>query len=416
MEKLAIDGGAPVRATPIQVAYPGGRQIGAEEIAAVTEVLSYKSPFRYYGPEPQYTVQKFERAFAEKFGRKYALGTTSGTAALLIALKGVGVGPGDKVIVPALSFVATAGAVVAAGAVPVFAEIDDSLSLVPSEIDRLADAHTKAVVAVPLHGNPCRMEEIMQRARAHGLKVVEDVAQSCGSKYHGKYSGSYGDAAAFSMQLNKIISTGDGGVVVTDDPVVFERMARFHDQGSFREKDKYPELAGQPDIQMFGQNLRMNEMSGAVACIQLQRLDGIVASMREKKAYVKAALSDLPGVQFRTINDPDGDAGCTLCMFLPTREQAARWGEATAAEGAGWWFAYGGVPTYMIPFVRDQLTADGHYPFCLLDEPVRYYEGLCPQSEDVCCRNVEINFDPTYTQADLDDIIAIAKKVAHYVL
>jgi 8-amino-3,8-dideoxy-alpha-D-manno-octulosonate transaminase len=271
-----------------------------------------------------------------------------------------------------------------------------------------------AVVA--LFGAPCKMDEIMQKARAHGMKVVEDVAQACGSKYKGKYCGTFGDAGAFSLQLNKILSSGDGGAVVTDEPLVFERMVRFHDQGSFREKSKYPELAGQPDLVMYGQNYRMNEMSGAVAGVQLERLAGILSALRERKSYIMNALRTLPGIGFRTYNDPEGEAGNAIVINFKEPEQAAMWSKASAAEGAGWWTPYGGQPVYMTPFILQQRTADGNYPFCLLKEPVTYSEGMCPYCEYIAPRQVSIFLDPTYTKQDLDDIIAVARKIAANIL
>jgi len=415
MMMLAIDGGKPVRVTPLPVAYPGGRQYGREEWEAVQNVLQRKSPFRFYGPDPAYEVRSFEKEFQNKMGRKYALGVTSGTAALIVALKGVGVRPGDKVIVPAITFIATVGAVVMAGGIPVFGDVDESMAMAPSEIKRLADSRTKAVVTVALSGNPCRMDEIMREAKDCGLAVVEDVAQSWGSSYHGVPSGCWGDVGCFSLQLNKIISAGEGGAVLTNDPAAYERMVRYHDQGSFRTQSEHPEIES-ANMSFFGQNYRMSELGGAIARVQLSKLDYIVSKLRENKSYVKDRIRTIKNISFRRINDEAGDSSCMLSLLLPTAEQAVRWSRASQAENVQWTTSYGGQTVYMTPFVQNRSTIDGSFPFDLLPEPVDYRPGLCPRAEALVPCVVQILLDPTYTKSDLDDIVASAEKLAENIL
>ncbi|MEA4890640.1 MAG: aminotransferase class I/II-fold pyridoxal phosphate-dependent enzyme, partial [Clostridiaceae bacterium] len=192
-QELALNGGKPVRSTPLPAAYPGADVYSEEEKQAVMAVIEHKSPYRYYGPDVLNKVKSFEKDLARLAGCKNALGVTSGTASLVVALKAAGIGPGDKVIVPACTFIATVGAVIIAGAVPVFADVDESMSLDPAAIDALADRYTKAVMPVHLLGNPCDMDNLMAAARRHNLIVIEDDAQSFGSSYKGHFCGSIGD-------------------------------------------------------------------------------------------------------------------------------------------------------------------------------------------------------------------------------
>src|SRR3972149_1943863 len=228
--KLAIDGGTPAIHTPLPPMYPGGMRIDDEEEAAVLEVLRSKRLFRYYGPNPGPSkVAELEQMFAARMGAAYGLALTSGTAALICGLVGLGIGPGDEVILPAFTWIASASAVVAVGAVPILAEIDDSLTLDPWDIEAKISPYTKAVLPVHMRGLPCKMDELMAVARKHQLKVLEDSAQADGASYKGQRVGSIGDAGAFSLQFNKILTSGEGGMVITSDHVVYERAVMFHD-------------------------------------------------------------------------------------------------------------------------------------------------------------------------------------------
>jgi 8-amino-3,8-dideoxy-alpha-D-manno-octulosonate transaminase len=229
-DALAIEGGKPTKERPDPPMYPGGMLIGEEEEQAVLEVLRAKRLFRYYGPEPGPSkVEELEKAFAEHAGTRYALAVTSGTAALICGLQGIGVGPGDEVIVPAYTWIASPGSVVAVGAVPVVAEVDESLTLDPADVERKITPYTKAIMPVHMRGTPSRMDALMDVARRHGLKVIEDAAQADGASYKGRRLGSIGDVGCFSLQFNKILTSGEGGMVITNDEQVWKRALMFHD-------------------------------------------------------------------------------------------------------------------------------------------------------------------------------------------
>ena len=413
-QKLAIDGGTPVRSKPLPPYYPGSTMYDDKEINGVTEVIKSQSPYRYYGPHLLGKVKAFEKEMAAYLGMKNCLAVSSGTAAVIVALKAAGIGAGDKVIVPACTFIATAGAVVCAGAVPVFADIDESLSINPDKIEQVIDKDVKAIITVPILGNPCEMDKIMAVAKKHNLIVIEDCAQSCGSKYKGQYSGTFGDIGSFSLQINKLITTGEGGFVVSDDPKMYERAVRYHDQGMFREKEGFLSTNEAADI-FVGQNYRMSEISGAVALEQVRKLDEIIRRMRKIKYMIKDQLQGIKGLGFRRINDVDGDCGNCLIFLLEDGEKAKKFNAALRAEGLDTAQLYNGEPIYMQPQILHQKTADrSGFPFNQFN--ITYTKDMCPDAVSIMARNVELMIGPTWTEQDAADVVTAVKKVASQIL
>lgn len=414
---LAIDGGTPVRTAPMNTEKGLSYLSEDEELQAVEEVLRSRSLFRYYGPQLLRKTEAFEQRLRLVTGSTYALGVSSGTAALQAALVGLGVEDGDEVIVPAVTFIATVGAVINARAVPVFAEVDESLNLDPASFEAQITAKTKAVIPVHLANVACDMDPIMAVAERHGIRVLEDAAQAMGVTYRGRQVGSIGDAGAFSLQLSKNITTGEGGAIVTDDFTVFDRAARYHDQGgqfTTSTGDVRELTSGEPFI---GTNLRMTELAGALAAAQLERLDGIVATMRELAAGIRHRLSDLP-VEWRHIPDAAGGGG-SLTMFFESDEVAVQFAAALRAEGIPAGRVYGGQPVYANPAVLNQKTAWSHgCPFNCAEHPTdrTYSMGLCPRSEDLLGRSLSIGIGPMMTAADADDVVSAVRKVAEHLL
>lgn len=415
MSKLAINGGTPVRETMLSPGHPGGRMYDEKEAQAVFDVCMAQSPFRYYGHNLLGMVNKFEKSFSEYIGVENVLGVTSGTAALVVALKAAGIGPGDKVIVPACTFLATAGAVVCAGAVPVFADVDDTLNIDPKKIGDVCDRYTKAVITVPLMGNPVQMDEIMVEAKKHNLIVIEDVAQSMGASLNGIKMGAWGDIGTFSLQMNKIITTGEGGVVVTNNMEYYERACRYHDQGLFRSAGNG--LLSTPDRVLIGQNYRMSELTGAAAYVQLGRIDEIIKKMKEKKKILKDELSGISGLSFKRVIDDEGDVGAGIVMFMPTKELAQTFNDAMMAENIAFFSQYGGNPVYMLPQIFNQRTIDKNgFPFNQFEEKVVYTEDMCPVAIDMMPRSTCLAITPDLTDQDLEDIITGVKKVCAEIL
>jgi len=333
----------------------------------------------------------------------------------MVALKAAGIGPGDKVIVPACTFLATPGAVVCAGAVPVFCDVDDTLNLDPKKIGDVVDKYTKAIITVPLQGFPCQMDAIMAEAKKYGLLVIEDCAQSMGASLYGKPMGTWGDIGCFSLQMNKIITTGEGGIVVSDNDELYERAVRYHDQGQFREKEGF--LTDVADRVLIGQNYRMSELTGAVALAQLGKLDQILARSRQIKRYMKQELKDVSGISFKREIDAEGDAGCGLVLFLNTVEEADRFIRAMNAENVICGAQYGGRPVYMLPQIFHQKTIDrSGFPFNQFDEPVVYTRDMCPMANYYMPRNCTISLSSAYTDGDVEKVVRAVKKVAAGVL
>ncbi|NLF03183.1 MAG: DegT/DnrJ/EryC1/StrS family aminotransferase, partial [Anaerolineales bacterium] len=332
-DRLAIEGGTPAKQRPDPPMFPGGMLIDTEEEQAVLEVLRAKRLFRYYGAvEGPSKADQLEQAFAAHMGTRYALAVTSGTAALVCGLAGIGVGPGDEVIVPAYTWIASPLAVMAVGAVPVVAEVDETLTLDPADVEDKITPHTRAIIPVHMRGFPCQMDALMDVARRHGLRVVEDAAQADGASYGGRRLGSIGDVGCFSLQFNKIITAGEGGMVTTNDDEVWKRAVMYHDvAGGLRHGWSHDEV-------LAATNYRMPELLAAVALVQLGRLDGLLSAMRERKRMVQAGVADVAarkGVGLHQSGDPQGDASVAMVLFLDSAERAARVAEALRAENIG---------------------------------------------------------------------------------
>src|SRR5689334_1362257 len=232
--QLAVNGGAPVRTRPLTGPNWGPQYYDEQEQGHLVDVLAARNPFRYNNPPDRSKVALFEAAFLARMQTKYALAVTSGTAALHTALAALEVGPGDEVILPAWTWYSCYNAVVQLGALPVFAEIDESFNIDPEDIEHRITPQTKVIMAVHLQGNPADMDRILPIARKHRIKVLEDGSQSVGASYKGKPLGSMGDIGIFSLQQSKTITAGEGGAVVTSDELLFERACRFHDVGGVR--------------------------------------------------------------------------------------------------------------------------------------------------------------------------------------
>jgi len=419
-EKLAIDGGPKAKTTPNISMFPGGLEIGEEEKKEVLEVLDRKYLFRYYGPQDSPSkVRQLETEFAKLIGSEYALAVNSCTSALISSLVAVGVGPGDEVIVPGYTFFASCAAVVTAKAIPIIAEVDDSLTLDPKDFEKKITSKTKAVIPVHMRGAPCDMAAIMAIAKKRNLKVVEDVAQACGGSYRGRRLGNFGDCGAFSLQYHKIVTSGEGGMVVTNDQLLYDRAQAYHDTAACWRPDRFglPRYEGE----VFpGENYRMSELTGAVALAQLRKLDGLVARMRHNKSRIKQQIADLPNMRFRRLNDPEGDTAICLVFFLPETEMTRRFAEALRAEGIGAACVYDkGIPDWHIyahwKHIIDKVTATPEgcpYTCPYYGKTVEYSEDMCPNTLDYLSRSIHIDIPPQMDDADCDMIAKGIRKVA----
>ena len=417
-EQLAVDGGTPVRATPLPYG-KGAVLLGEEERAAVLEVLESRSLFRYYGPHLLGRTAAFEAAVCEQLGAAHAVATSSGTAALRAALAALGVGCGDEVIVPAFTFVATVNAVVVAGAVPVFAEIDDTLGLDATDVEGKLSPRTAAIIPVHLENVACDLDPLLAVARRAGVPVLEDAAQSMGATYHGRALGTIGDVGAFSLQLEKNVTAGEGGVIVTGDERLYLRAARYQDQGGQFFTSHGGERGAELAEPFVGENLRMTEIAAAIAGVQLGRLPSLLDAMRANKARILVGVGTVDGLTPRRVPDADGDGASSITWFLPSDGHAARFGRALLAEGVPCTRMYGGRPVYATPAILERRTASGKGgPWHCAEHPtaVNYEMGMCPRTEELAARAVTVGVGALYTEGDCDDVAAAVHKVAGHVL
>jgi dTDP-4-amino-4,6-dideoxygalactose transaminase len=419
-KKLAINGGEPARTRPSPPMYPGGNEIDEEEEQAVLEALRAKRLFRYYGPnQGPSQVEELEREFAVHTGARRALGVTSGTAALICGLQGIGVGPGDEVILPGYTWIASAAAVLAVGAVPVIAEIDDSLTLDPADAEAKITPHTKAIMPVHMRGLPCDMDALSALAKRKGLRLIEDVAQADGASYHGRRLGTIGDVGCFSLQFNKIITSGEGGMVITNDDAIWQRAVMWHDViGGLR--GDFP-----PDQILWGINYRMPELLAAVARVQLRRLDGLLAAMRARKAMLQGAIAPAAarkGVALPTAHDPKGDASVCMVMLAPDTAAADRMDAALEAEGVGVWRLYQPdhvdyhVYAHWIPIVAHRTWTPDGGPWRWAHRDVSYAPAAAPRTLDILGRAVHLDINPLFTNEDVEETAEAVVKVLEGVL
>lgn len=300
---------------------PGLDLVGDEELAELTEVI-HSGRLSRYGPDDASfpaKVRSFELAVAEQAHVRHALCVNAGTSALFLALVGLGVGPGDEVIVPGFTYVATISSVVYARAVPVLAEVDATFDLDPADVEARITPRTRAIVVVHMLGAPARIDELRAIADRHGLALIEDAAQAFGATHRGRWLGSIGDAGAYSFNEYKTITAGDGGMLVTSDDELFERCFAMHDQGQVQ--------AGRglavPEAPALGLNFRMTEVQGALLVAQLRKLDRIRAHLRRNRDRVWDLLAGLPGIGFRELTDRDGDLATHLVIVFPDAASAA---------------------------------------------------------------------------------------------
>lgn len=411
---LAIDGGSPVRTKPLPSSLHGIEEVGEAEIAAVTEVLRRKKIFRFLLSDEDSYASRFEAAYREFTGAKYALAVTGGTTALVTALVGLGISTGDEVIIPAYTYIATAAAVLTVGAIPVIAEVDDTLTLDPADFEQKITPLTRCVIPVHMRGLPSQMEEIMAVARRHNLLVLEDVAQANGGEYRGRKLGAIGDAGVFSFQHYKVITSGEGGMVITDSPEVYRRATCKHDSAIrfWKEEEDWEPFAGE--------NARMCELRAALGYVQFGRMAGILRRTRETKQRILAQIADAPGVKPVRSADAEGDCGIVLALYLPSGDEARRFSRALRAEGIGNGTVYNKeIPDRHIykywDYVMNKWSADRTgYPWVApyYQGQVEYHPDMCPRTLEHLGRVITIGLSQAWTPQDADDVALAVNKVA----
>lgn len=393
-ERLAIDGGTPVRPTLL----PYGRQvIEDDDVAAVVATL--RSDWLTTGP----AVALFEKQFAERVGARHAVTVTSGTAALHAAAFAVGLGPGDEAITTPLTFVATSNAVLYQGGRPVFADIrPDTLTIDPAAIESRISPRTKALIPVHFAGQPCDLESIQAIAKRHGLVVIEDAAHALGAEYRGRPIGALTDLAVFSLHPVKHITTGEGGVVTTNDERLADKVRRFRNHG-FASDARTRQSRGEISSEMveLGFNYRLTDLQCALGASQLPKLERFVARREAIAERYRAVLKDQPGLILPEIAPDVRHAWHIFPVLLDTERLTVGRAEvfrALRTENIGVTIHY--VPAYWHPYYAG----------------LGYHRGLCPIAESASSRLLSLPIFPSMTDADVADVVAALRKVLGHFL
>jgi len=368
---------------------PGAYLIGEEEKKEVLDVLESGYLVRY-GKEDDSDYKRkvylFEKELSRFIGVKHCVATNSGTSALISSISALGIGPGDEIIVPGYTFISCISSIIFAKAIPILTEIDESLTIDPEDIERKITEKTKAIMPVHMLGNPCNMDSIMRLAKDHGLYVIEDFCQANGGSYKGKKLGSIGDIGAVSLNWFKTITAGDGGALVTDDTDLYKKAFGFHDQG--HKPLRVGLEIGKRSI--IGQNLRMNEVTGAIALAQTRKLDKIITTLQKKKKKLKDMVSGLTGIGFRKIND-NGECATLLTLLFDDAKTADRFAEKIGTKTLihSGWHVYNNMESILNKKVLTTFCC----PFDCKEygKTVEYKPHMLPQTDEILSRAVNIS-------------------------
>jgi 8-amino-3,8-dideoxy-alpha-D-manno-octulosonate transaminase len=403
--------------------FPGVYWLDKQEENAVLDVLHNGSLFRYYGlGEPDYVsgtgkphyVDTFEAAARSFYGCDYALAMNSGTGALITAMTALNIGPGCEVVVPSFMWVATVGAIVQCNAIPVLCEVDESFCMSPDDLEKVITPRTGLILPIHMAGAPCNMERIMEIADKNNIPVLEDCAQCNGGSYKGKKVGTFGAMAIFSLQLIKNITSGEGGLLITNDEKLYTRAFSSHDMGLIRVDGRL--ATPEPYAVSWGAGRRMMEMCGAIANVQIGKLPDIVNHMRGSKQRIKDMLNDVPGITFRKLNDTAGDTGPFIIMILKNETKALSVVESLKQSGVHSTFRiadyglhiYSNIPSLI---TKTPLSKAGN-PWNLEQNTESVYDynyGACPKSDVLFARSVLVPIPSKLTPEQESEVATIIK-------
>jgi len=410
MSQLALFGGEKVKKTP----FGSGNRFGDEELGQLKEALEQGTLFYWHGNK----VKEFNRKFAGMYGSKYCVATSSGTAAIHVALGTVGVTAGDEVITSPVTDMGTVIGILYQNAIPVFADLDPyTYNLDPKSIEEKISDKTKAIVVVHLAGNAAEMDTVMDIAKRHNIKVIEDCAQSYYCYYKGKLTGTIGDIGCFSTNNFKHISTGDGGMLLLNDEKLYDKAFRFADKN-------YDRLSNIPDdmrnIEFLAPNYRMNELTGAVGLAQLDKLYDICEKRNLYGERLSRGIGDLPGIHIPKVIE-GGKCSYWFYMLRVDEKKAGvsrdEFSKALDAEGVPNWTGYISTCVYQYNmFLNKNAYSGTDCPFgCkYYGKDIKYYKGMCPTAEEICKTAIRIPVSEFYTDTDCDEVIDAIRKVSNF--
>ena len=394
---------------------PGMEVFGAEERKEVMDVLETGALFRY-GHENlrrgMWKSREFEEEVCRFTGAAHAHAVSSGSTAVAAIMAAAGIGHGDEVIVPPFTFVAPVEGVFLAGALPVFAEIDETLCLSARGIEEALSPKSKAVLLVHMCGAAAELDSILAVCREHNLTLLEDCGQAMGAFYKGKSVGRFGVAGAFSFDYFKIATCGEGGVTITEDPELSRRIDQVSDHGHTHIGNN----RGMEEHHIMGFNYRMGELNAAIGLAQMRKLPDVIRQKRRSKGYLKSRLSEISGISFRCLPDEEGDSATFLNFFLADAAAAQRAVERLASDSVG------GV-TYWYRNMYHYINQWDHikemqFPAALaihhLGAPQDYKNLVLPRSENIMSRmlsiSIQYSWDPDQLREYADALTASISK------
>lgn len=383
---------------------PGTELFGAEEKKEVMDVLETGILFRYNHDQQRKGIWKartFESELAQYHGVKYAHLTSSGTTADNLALACCGVGIGDEVIVPPFTFIAPIEAVLQAGAIPVFAEIDETLCLYPASIEAAITPRTKAVLLVHMCGSMAQIDEIVNLCKKHNLILIEDTAQALGASFNGKPLGTFGRIAVFSFDFFKIVSAAEGGAIITDDQTIYDIATQHADHGHSHIGNN----RGAEPHPIIGTNYRISELHAAVGLAQFRKLPYILERQRSNKLKLVQTVSKFPQVTFRTIPDKNGDSATFLDFFLKDEVTCRKVLKAFDNHGVGYAYWYDNNYHFFKNWehIKHMKTA-APLGIKLFKPPQDYSTLFLAQSDNIISRLISLQIRITWTKEEIQDI------------
>jgi perosamine synthetase len=403
MEKLAINGGQPVRTAPFLKRQP----FGDDDLKEVREALDSQDLFFVTGNK----VASLEREFAAKYGSRHAVATTSGTAAVHVAVAALDADPGDEIITAPVTDFGTVAGILFQGLIPVFADWQPgAFNMDPADVERKIGPRTRGIIAVHLFGNPCDLDALAAIAARRKIPLIEDCAQAYCTPYKGRWAGSIGDIGTFSMQQSKHLPTGDGGISITNDVLYAERMALFRDKGWQNRAQMGPRA-----YTLLGLNYRMNELTGAVGRAQLRKVEGVVKAMTRLGNRLTELIRDIDGIYSCPVT-PGGEHSYWLYAFRVTGYDPQAFIAALKAEGipAAWGYTITPIYTCADSLAYKRTFGRTSYPF---DSPyyqgsIEYKPGLCPVAERELLETGTLRFYENWSEADVADVAGAIRKVA----
>jgi perosamine synthetase len=400
MSMLAIDGGTPVRDRP----FPSRAPFGDREVELVTQAIRSQNLFR--GP----MVREFEAGFARLYDARYAVASSSGTAAIHVAIGTIDPEPGDEIITAPITDGGSVVPIVYQNAIPIFADVDDTYNMDPRDVEAKITPRTRAILLIHLFGNPCDMDAMVAISRRHGIPLIEDCSQAHLTEYKGRLLGTFGDIACFSLQQSKHLTTGDGGVTITNREDLERRMRLFRDKGWTTEPGW-----GRKSYEFLAPNYRMTELQAAVGLAQLDKVAAVVERRHALGSLLSERIRDLPGMLPAPVT-PGGKHTYWAYSFPVTEGSADDFAAALKAEGIPAGAHYTVEPIYrcMDALAEKKTFGTSGHPFdgCHGARPIDYPRGLCPRAEAALDHIVGMTLHENFTEEDILDIATAVRKVA----